>query len=169
MDETGTRTRDAVDDFLDQWAALRSDLDLEAMGAVGRLLRLTRLVDKEVGRYFAEHGMERWEFDVLATLRRSDRPLTPKELAASVMVSSAALTNRIDRLTARGLVVREAVPDDRRSLHVTLTDAGRALVDDTVEGHVRNERRMLARLDEKDCEELNRLLRTLVITLEGDA
>lgn len=159
--------RDSVDDFLDQWAALRSDLDLEAMGAVGRLLRLTRLVDKEVSRYLAEHGMERWEFDVLATLRRSDRPLTPKELAANVMVSSAALTNRIDRLAARGLVAREAVPGDRRSLHVTLTDAGRRLVDSTVEGHVRNERRMLAELDAADCEELNRLLRTLVNTLEG--
>ncbi|GGP82390.1 MarR family winged helix-turn-helix transcriptional regulator [Streptomyces sindenensis] len=169
MGETGTRTRDAVDDFLDQWAALRSDLDLEAMGAVGRLLRLTRLVEKEVGRYFAEHGMERWEFDVLATLRRSDRPLTPKELAGSVMVSSAALTNRIDRLAARNLVARETVPGDRRSLHITLTDAGRALVDDTVEGHVRNERRMLARLDEKDCDELNRLLRMLLTTMEGDA
>ncbi|WNF28689.1 MarR family transcriptional regulator [Streptomyces sp. C11-1] len=158
--------RDAVDDFLDQWAALRSDLDLEAMGAVGRLLRLTRLVDKEVGRYFAEHGMERWEFDVLATLRRSARPLTPKELAAGVMVSSAALTNRIDRLDARGLVTREAVPGDRRSLHITLTEAGRDLVDDTVEGHVRNERRMLADLDAADCEELNRLLRAVLITLE---
>lgn len=160
--------RDSVDGFLDQWAALRSDLDLEAMGAVGRLLRLTRLVDREVGQYFSEHGMERWEFDVLATLRRTARPLTPKELAASVMVSSAALTNRIDRLDARGLVAREAVPGDRRSLHITLTEAGRELVDSTVEGHVRNERRMLADLDADDCAELNRLLRALLITLEGE-
>lgn len=139
---------------MDQWAALR-------------LLRLTRLVGKEVGEYFSEHSLETWEFDVLATLRRNDRPLTPKELATSVMISAAALTNRIDRLDARGLVAREAVPGDRRSLHITLTEAGREAVDSTLEGHLRNERRMLAGLDAEDCEELNRLLRTLLVTLEG--
>ncbi|WP_411079772.1 MarR family winged helix-turn-helix transcriptional regulator [Streptomyces sp. cmx-18-6] len=159
--------RDSVDDIVDQWAALRSGLDLEAMAAVGRLMRLSRLVGKEVGEFFAGHSLESWEFDVLATLRRNDRPLTPKELAASVMISSAALTNRIDRLDARGLVAREAVPGDRRSLHITLTEAGRAAVDSTLEGHLRNERRMLADLGAADCEELNRLLRTLLVTLEG--
>ncbi|MEU0417663.1 MarR family transcriptional regulator [Streptomyces microflavus] len=103
----------------------------------------------------------------MATLRRNDRPLTPKELATSVMISAAALTNRIDRLDARGLVAREAVPGDRRSLHITLTEAGREAVDSTLEGHLRNERRMLAGLDAEDWEELNRLLRTLLVTLEG--
>ncbi|MGR8010313.1 MarR family winged helix-turn-helix transcriptional regulator [Streptomyces hypolithicus] len=160
--------RDSVDHFLDQWAAQRSDLDLEAMGAVGRLLRLSRLVSAQVGQYFSEHSMETWEFDVLATLRRSGRPLTPKELAASVMISSAALTNRVDRLAAQGLVIREAVPGDRRSIHIMLTDKGRDLVDSTVEGHVRNERRILAGLDSGDCEELNRVLRILLVSL-GDS
>ncbi|MER7908392.1 MarR family transcriptional regulator [Streptomyces sp. NPDC096068] len=159
--------RDAVDDFLDQWAVQRTDLDLDAMGAIGRILRLSRLVNAHLKDYFAHHGLETWEFDVLATLRRSGRPLTAKSLADSVMISSAALTNRVDRLVTRGLVARESVPGDRRSLHVTLTDAGRELVDGTVEGHVRNQRKLLSALDEPDREEFTRMLRTLLISL-GD-
>ncbi|MEU7304929.1 MarR family transcriptional regulator [Streptomyces sp. NPDC007189] len=159
--------RDAVDDFLDQWAAQRKDLDLDAMGAIGRVLRLSRLVSTQLKEYFTQHGMETWEFDVLATLRRSGRPLTAKELAARVMIGSAALTNRIDRLVARGLVTREAVPEDRRSLHIALTDQGRELVDRTVEGHVRNQRAILSALDDSDAEDFNRLLRTLLVSL-GD-
>lgn len=159
--------RDSLDTFLDQWAGLRTDLDLDAMGAIGRIMRLSRLVSTGLKDYFAEHGMETWEFDVLAALRRSDRPLIAKELAAGLMIGPAALTNRLDRLVARGLVTRETVPGDRRSLHISLTDEGRDLVDGVVEGHVRNLRKMLSGLDARDREELNRLLRRLLVSL-GD-
>jgi DNA-binding MarR family transcriptional regulator len=159
--------RDAVDSFLDQWAAQRDDLDLDAMGTIGRILRLSRLVGGQLKEYFAQYGMETWEFDVLATLRRTGRPITPKELAASVMIGSAALTNRVDRLVARDLVTREVVPGNRRSLHIALTDKGRALVDETVEGHVRNQRGILSGLDTEDAEAFNRFLRTLLVSL-GD-
>ncbi|MEW2316781.1 MarR family winged helix-turn-helix transcriptional regulator [Streptomyces bauhiniae] len=159
--------RDAVDDFLDQWAAQRSDLDLDAMGSVGRILRLSRLVNGHLKDYFAQYDMETWEFDVLATLRRGGKPLTAKALAASVMIGSAALTNRVDRLVARGLVSRESVPGDRRSLHIALTDAGRDLVDRTVEGHVRNQRKILSGLEDADRDELGRILRALLVSL-GD-
>ncbi|WP_329455144.1 MarR family winged helix-turn-helix transcriptional regulator [Streptomyces sp. NBC_01497] len=158
--------RDRVDGFLDQWAAQRSDLDLAAMGTVGRTLRLSRLLSAGLKEYFGEYGMETWEFDVLATLRRSAGPLTPSALAASVMIGSAALTNRVDRLVARGLVSREAVPGDRRSLHIALTDAGRELVDRVVEGHVRNQRRLLSGIDKEDCQELDRILRALLVSLD---
>ncbi|WP_328561753.1 MarR family winged helix-turn-helix transcriptional regulator [Streptomyces coelicoflavus] len=159
--------RDSVDGFLDQWAALRTDLDLDAMGTVGRILRLSRVVGAGLKEYFAEHDMETWEFDVLATLRRNDRPVTAKQLAANVMIGSAALTNRVDRLVARGLVSRAAVPGDRRSLHIALTEEGRTRVDDVVEGHVENQRRLLSGLDDHDREELDRILRTLLVSLEG--
>lgn len=160
-------TRDAVDDFMGQWAAQRTDLDLDAMGTIGRVLRLSRLVNTRLKEYFAQYDMETWEFDVLATLRRSDRPLTAKALASSVMIGSAALTNRVDRLVAHGLVTRDSVPGDRRSLHIALTDAGRDLVDRVVEGHVQNQIQILSALEGTDRDELNRLLRTLLISL-GD-
>lgn len=159
--------RDSVDDFLDQWADLRTDLDLDAMGTVGRVMRLSRLVGAGLKDYFAEHGMETWEFDVLATLRRSNRPLTAKELAAGLMIGSAALTNRVDRLVSRGLVSREAVPGDRRSLHIALTVEGRGRVDEVVEGHIENQRKLLSGLPPEDSERFNKLLRTLLVSL-GD-
>jgi DNA-binding MarR family transcriptional regulator len=159
--------RDSLDTFLGQWAGLRDDLDLDAMGTIGRLMRLSRLIGGELKDYFARHGMETWEFDVLATLRRNDRPLTAKELAASLMIGPAALTNRVDRLVARGLVSREAVPGDRRSLHIALTDEGRDLVDGVVEGHVRNQQKILSGLDRHDRDELGRILRALLVSL-GD-
>lgn len=159
--------RDSIDDYLDQWAALRGDLDFEAMGAVERVLRLSRIISARLKSHFADIGMETWEFDVLATLRRNDRPLTPKALAASVMIGSSALTNRVDHLDARGLVTRRAVPGDRRSLHIALTDAGRELVDRITQDHVRHQRSIIAGIDDGDTEELNRILRTLLVSL-GD-
>lgn len=159
--------RDAVDDFLDQWAARREDLDLDAMGTIGRTLRLSRLVGARLKEYFAQYGMEVWEFDVLATLRRSEQPLTAKQLAASVMIGTAALTNRVDRLVARGLVLREAVPGDRRSLAISLTKEGEALVDRSIEGHVQNQRDILSCLDDNEADALNRALRALLVSL-GD-
>ncbi|CAM5611093.1 MarR family winged helix-turn-helix transcriptional regulator [Streptomyces canus] len=159
--------RDAVDEFMDQWAAQRTDLDLDAMGTIGRILRLSRLVNGQLKDYFTQYDMETWEFDVLATLRRSGQPLTAKALAGSIMIGSAALTNRIDRLVARGLVTRESVPGDRRSLHIALTPEGRDLVDRTVEGHVQNQRKILAGLTPADREDLTRVLRTLLVSL-GD-
>jgi DNA-binding MarR family transcriptional regulator len=159
--------RDAVDEFMDQWAAQRTDLDLDAMSTVGRILRLARLVNVRLKDYFTQYDMETWEFDVLATLRRSGQPLTAKALAGSIMIGSAALTNRIDRLVARGLVTRESVPGDRRSLHIALTDEGRELVDRVVEGHVQNQRKILAGLTPADREDLTRVLRTLLVSL-GD-
>ena len=78
-------------------------------------------------RAFSAHGLESWEFDVLAALRRAGAPdtLSPGQLIKETMVTSGTMTNRIDRLTARGLVTREDHPDDRRVVLVRLTDEGR--------------------------------------------
>ncbi|MFK4110402.1 MarR family winged helix-turn-helix transcriptional regulator [Streptomyces sp. NPDC002176] len=76
-------------------------------------------------------------------------------------------TNRVDRLVARGLVVRESVPGDRRRLHIALTDAGRDLVDRVAEGHVRNQRKILSGLEDTDRDELGRIPRELLVSL-GD-
>lgn len=160
---------DAVDAFLGQWAKERPDLDVAPMGPVGRLHRATWLAEREVRDYFRTQGLEPWEFDVLATLRRCGPPytLSPKELAATTMVGSSALTNRVDHLFRRELVTREVDPDNRRRLLITLTPAGVELVDRVVEGHVDNERRLLKGLDTAERQELDRLLRKLLVSL-GD-
>lgn len=159
---------DAVDRILEQWAAVRPDLDSSPVGVIGRLSRLSALVDRALAENFARHGIEAWMYDVLATLRRSGEPheLTAGELLAQSMVTTGAITNRIDRLEARGLVERAPVPGDRRKVIVRLTPAGLRLVDEVVDGHLATERKLLEALSDRQQAELAKLLRTLLLALD---
>ncbi|MGY0230692.1 MarR family winged helix-turn-helix transcriptional regulator [Longispora urticae] len=159
-----------VDGFLEQWRRERPDLDPAPMGIIGRVARLNALLDRELKQFFAGHGLEFWEFDVLATLRRSGAPheLTMGALLDHMMVTSGAITNRIDRMAARGFVERRADPADRRSVRVGLTDEGYRKVNTVISDHLDNERRILATLSGSEQAELAVLLRSLLIGL-GDA
>ena len=160
-------TPDAVDEILEQWSRQRPDSDVSPMGVVGRLSRASRLVEGGVQAYFAAEGMESWEFDVLATLRRAGPPFTlsPKDLVATAMVGSPALTHRVDRLVARKLVTREGDAANRRRVLISLTPEGLALVDRVFDGHVANEHRLLDGLDASERTELSRILRKLLGSL----
>ena len=151
---------DRVSDYLAQWRQERPDLDPTPMGVVGRLTRANEVVGRALTAYFAEHGLQRGEFDVLATLRRSGPPhtLTPGRLAESTMISSAAITNRLTRLEDKGLLVRRTDPGNRRNVLVALTAEGLQLVDRLVEGHLENERRVLAPLTAQEQAQLAGLL-----------
>src|SRR5262245_30355824 len=122
---------DDVDRIVDQWAVQRPDLQTEAMAVFGRIYRLARIVGDRQEEAYGRLGINRGDFDVLATLRRSGAPyeLTPTELCATMMLTSGGMTGRIDRLERRGLVRRAAHPSDRRALVVSLTPDGRRLVD----------------------------------------
>jgi DNA-binding MarR family transcriptional regulator len=160
---------DAVDLVLAQWGRERPDLEVWPMGIVGRISRLSRLLDRDLKEFFAGHGLENWEFDVLATLRRSGPPyeLTAGALNKAAMVTSGAITNRIDRMAAKGLVERVAGRQDRRSVRVRLTGRGLATVDELVGLHVANEARLLATLGPDEREQLASTLRGLLESL-GD-
>lgn len=155
---------DRVSDFLAMWAHERPDLDASPMGVLGRISRANAIIGRELSEYFADSGLQPGEFDVLATLRRVGAPytLSPGALAATTMVSGAAVTNRLNRLEDKGLIRRSIDPDNRRAIRVVLTDRGRALVDDLVEGHLANERRLLAGLDPAEQEQLGALLARLL-------
>ncbi|TDD39076.1 MarR family transcriptional regulator [Actinomadura sp. KC06] len=139
------------------------------MRVLGRLSRVTRLVERELKALFSEFGLERGEFDVLATLRRAGSPdgMTAGMLARSSMVTSGAVTNRLDRLVAKGYITRDIDPSNRRAVLVALTPAGRDLIDRAVAAHVDNERRILAALDQHQQDDLAATLRTLLLSL-GD-
>ncbi|SFL58935.1 MarR family transcriptional regulator [Nocardia asteroides NBRC 15531] len=160
--------RDAVDLITEHWGIQRPDVDVSPMEIVGRITRLSRILEQDLKRFFAGHGMEFWEFDVLATLRRSggDTGLTAGALNRAAMVTSGAITNRIDRLEAKNLVRRVPSPDDRRSVFVQLTAEGRELVDHVLPLHVENEQRLLASLGADDRAQLANLLRTLAVGLD---
>lgn len=160
--------KDAVDRIVAQWRKVRPELRLEPMAIVGRLGRVGQL-----GRHRIEAGLGRYdltiaEFDVLAALRRAGPPfrLTPTQLYSGLMLSSGAMTNRIDRLEQRGLVERLPDPSDRRGVLVGLTAAGVERIDRAVEGHLDHERAVLAPLTRDEQRQLDGLLRKLLAGLE---
>lgn len=160
---------DAIDLITDAWRQQRPDVDVSPMQVVGRITRLARVLELELADFFKGHGMEFWEFDVLATLRRSggDEGLTPGALNKAAMRTSGAMTNRIDRLAAKGLVTRIPDATDRRAIRVQLTETGSALVDKLLPLHVANEERLLNALSSDNRTELANLLRGLAESL-GD-
>lgn len=161
---------DHVDRILQQWQHERPELDPLAMSIFGRLWRLSAIASKAVEHVHLQFGLTQPEFDVLATLRRSGEPytLSPTALYTLLMLSSGAMTNRLDKLEARGLIYREPSPEDRRSMLVALTKAGLALINDTMTAHVANEQRLLHSLDHSQQQELANLLRTLLLAIGKD-
>lgn len=156
--------RDGVDRIRDQWAQERPDLDTEAMGIVGRLYRAAKAAGDLATEAYAAYGITRADFDVLATLRRAGAPyqLSPSALTASLMLTSGGVTGRIDRLERAGFVRRAPDPADRRGQLVTLTDEGRALIDEAVGAGLATQQEFLAALSPSKQRQLDSLLRQLL-------
>jgi DNA-binding MarR family transcriptional regulator len=156
--------RDEVDELLEAWGRERGDLDLAPVAVFSRVSRLARRLELARRDAFTASGIEQWEFDVLAALRRAGPPyeLSPGRLLRETLVTSGTMTNRIDRLSARGLVERYPDPDDRRGVIVRLTPEGRATVDEAFTTLLDAERALLDALPERDRARLAALLRSLL-------
>jgi len=161
---------DEVDRITAAWQRERPDLDVSPLQVLSRVSRLSRLLDNARRQAFAAHGVETWEFDVLAALRRAGEPyaLSPGLLGAQTLVTSGTMTNRIDRLEARGLVRREPDPSDRRGVRVMLTDSGRSCVDAAFADLVAREQELLAAIPSAQQSELSGQLRTLLGAFDAD-
>lgn len=161
--------RDYLDTILEQWALERPDLDVSPMGAIGRISRLSRVLERNIERVFASYGLSRGGFDVLAALRRSGSPhrLSATDLYNSLLISSGAMTNRVDRLEERGLVSRVPDPNDRRGVLIALTAKGKRVVDKVTDSHLENEQRLLTHLTAEERQRLAQLLRKLLVNLDG--
>ena len=135
------KSPDAVDLILLQWQVERPDLDLSAMGLIGRLKRSAALMQPKLDACFSDFGLSFWEFDVLATLCRSGAPycLSPTALFSTLMISSGTMTHRMSQLEKRGLIERKVNQKDARSKLVQLTPEGLSLISQAVEAHVENE------------------------------
>ena len=156
--------RDEVDALVAAWGRERPDLDTAPMEVLSRISRLAHHLDRRRAGTFGAHGLEPWEFDVLAALRRSGPPyrLTPGQLVRETGVTSGTMTNRVDRLAARRLVSREEHPDDGRGVLVRLTDQGRETVDAALADLLAAEHTMLAGLAEAERAQLVGTLRSLL-------
>jgi len=159
---------DRADIAVEQWARERPELPALPMAVFGRLADAAERVTRDhMDPLFAQSGLQRGEFDVLATLRRSGAPyrLSPTQLYGALMISSGGMTNRLDRLENAGLVERHPDPGDRRGKLIALTENGKRVVDETIARHVANEERLLAVLTAAEQEQLNALLRKLITGL----
>jgi DNA-binding MarR family transcriptional regulator len=161
---------DEVDRLVAAWARERPDLDVRPLEVLSRVTRLARHLDRARRTAFAAHGLEVWEFDVLAALRRAGRPyvLSPGALLAQTMVTSGTMTNRVDRLESRGLVQRMPDPADRRGVRVRLTPRGKDRVDAALSDLLDRERSLLSGLPSDRQQDLSGLLRALVAPFEAD-
>jgi DNA-binding MarR family transcriptional regulator len=158
---------DGVDLILEQWRRERPELDPSPIGVIGRISRLARELEQRIEPVYREHGLETGWHDVLATLRRNGPPyqLRPTEFTDQLMLTSSGTTKRLDRLEQAGLIARAPDPDDRRGTLITLTAAGRALIDSVTEAHLANERRLLSALTDAEQGQLADLLRKLRLGL----
>lgn len=149
-----------MDQMVEQWRRARPDVDPASMAVFARLTRAHTAASRAIEATLGRHGLNRGEFDVLASLRRSSSPhrLSPGDLARALVLSPAAMTNRVQRLEDRGFVVRRPDPADGRYGVVELTAAGRRLVDGAVTDHVATLDRLLAELPEADRSALTTML-----------
>ena len=156
---------DEVDQVVAAWERERDDLVLEPLHIWSRIDRLAGILAGHRKRAFSAHGIEGWEFDVLAALRRAGSPyrLSPGQLLRETHVTSGTMTNRVDRLVARGAVTRIPDPDDGRGMLVTLTPAGLELVDAALVSLVLLEEALLAEWDSADRAEMTDYLRRLLL------
>lgn len=156
---------DEVDRLVAAWQRERPDMDAWPMHVLSRITRLSVHLDRARRRAFSEHGLESWEFDVLSALRRAGTPysLSPGELVSNTLVTSGTMTNRVDRLTRRGLVERSPHPGDRRGVRVALTVDGRHAVDGALEALLTHEAELLAGLDNGQAAQLADTLRALTL------
>ncbi len=154
------RDLDHVGRIMEQWARARPDLDVSPQGVIGRLHRVAARLTEELVAVYGEFGLGEGEFDVLATLRRAGAPyeLAAGDLARWTMVSSGAVTKRVDRCVEQGWVTRRVSDADHRGRVVALTEAGLDLIDRAFGAHMANEHRLVGTLGERDRAELARLL-----------
>ncbi|MCE0494420.1 MarR family winged helix-turn-helix transcriptional regulator [Vibrio salinus] len=152
---------DSLDRILNQWAIEKPELDTLPMGILGRLLRLSKHLETEISQTHHQFGLKLGEFDVLATLRRAGNPyaLTPSELLSSLLLTSGAMTNRLDKLENKQLITRQHNKEDRRSVSIQLTPQGLQLIDRALVAHVETQHGLLECLNEDKKEYVNEILK----------
>ncbi|MBO9522582.1 MAG: MarR family transcriptional regulator [Nocardioidaceae bacterium] len=165
-----TENLDRVGRIKAEWARERPDLDIRPQGVIGRLHRLAGHLTEELTLVYRRYGLAEGEFDVLATLRRAGAPYerAAGELARFTMVTTGAVSKRIDRLERDGLVTRRVSASDGRGRVIALTAAGKDLIDRAFTEHIRNEQRLLAMLTDDQADELESLLTTWLAHFETD-
>jgi DNA-binding MarR family transcriptional regulator len=161
-------TNDLTDRTLDAWQQAQPDLETAGLQVTARLSRIGPLLARRQEGVFERFGLGRGEVGVLGALRIAGQPyqLSPTRMAKGLMLSSAGITSRIDRLERRGFVRRLPDPDDRRGVIIELTDHGLEIVDAAVAALSASDRELLGRMEPAELVQLEGLLRKFLAGLE---
>lgn len=151
-----------------QWKAEQPQIDTAPMETIGRILRIEFLFRARVRQTAAKHGIDLGGLDVLATLRRSGSPyqMTPTRLYQELVLTSGAMTHRMDALESAGLLERQSDPEDRRSMMACLTPKGRQVTDKAMVDHMTSEAEVEACLSVKERQQLAQLLKKILLKME---
>jgi len=161
--------RDQVDGFLDDIGAdLPEHLDLTVEGIVDRIGGINHRIKRMHNETLDQLGLTLSDWHVLTALRWSGAPYRRKVgwLARRADLTSGAMTSRLDALEKDGLVRRLRDPEDRRSVLVELTEKGRARHEEAMAIQGPKEALLAEALTVREKEQLNSLLRRVLITLE---
>ena len=159
---------DIVDQLLDQWTIERPKSDVSALGVVVRIQMLAKSLHRQTTIALKKHGLKHWEYDVLSVLRRQGTPfeMAATEIARAAMLSSGAMTTRIDGLESRGLVRRRRSRTDRRSVSVRLTTKGKKSIDLAIETRMEDARKVLTNIQGSSRKKLADSLRCLLLDVD---
>lgn len=160
---------DSVDRIAAAWRAVLPEMPVESLGVFMRILHIARFYERTMERVGRRHGLRLGDVYVMLALRRSPGPLTVNQLRDELFVTAGAVSKQIDRLEAKGLVSRRAVPSDKRSVTTRLTRAGYRLVDDELLSTGDYVFRAPLDLTPEGCKRLTSELRRLVNLLERNA
>lgn len=160
--------KDSMKAILSQWKQCCPELDTRSMEIAGRILLASSLLQTRLEPVFKKHGVSSGGFDVLATLRRQGMPfeLSPTTLYKELLITSGTMTHRLNMLEKQGLIERFNHPNDRRGLMVRLTKQGLEVIDNLMNEHLENERKLFASLSDKDSKDLIRILKNWIESLD---
>ena len=159
---------DLIDSLINEWQQERPQLDSSAMEIVGRILKLSKILEKSASKALSSYGIHYTDLDVLATIKRSGNPyeLTPSQLIKSVLITSGAMTALLNRLTKLELIYRSQDSKDGRIKLVGLTPKGSKLIDKAIETRFNEAKDSISVLNKKENTELSALLKKLLISMD---
>ncbi len=155
---------DFIDNLMQRWLTQYPELNVSPIAVIGRAIRITDVLKRDLKELLRPYGLEVWEFDVLATLRwgGNEDGWTPKELTEVVMASSGTMTRRLDRLEKAGFVKRVPNPNDRRSVRIQLAKRGIEVVEKSLTEHIASAEQAVRDLSQREQEQTARILKKIL-------
>ncbi len=159
---------DDLDIIMQQWKEVGLETDVDAIKAIGRILRFAKTIEQQLAELHRSFDLKPGEFDVLATLKRENkRYLTPSELYQSMLLTSGAMTSRLDRLEKKMLIQRKHCQQDRRKVLVSLTSTGKKLINTAYPAHFVLLEKLLSSIANKDKQLLANLLKSSLAAIDS--